>query len=58
MTEKEDIESKLLDYFLGELSREEAEDVLHRVESDETYRELFCQVRAKYLKMRWGQGLN
>ncbi len=54
MTEKEDIESKLLDYFLGELSREEAEDVLHRVESDETYRELFCQVRAKYLKMRWG----
>lgn len=54
MTEKEDIESKLLDYFFGELSQEETEEVLHRVESDEAYRELFCQVRARYLKMRWG----
>lgn len=54
MAEKEDIESKLLDYFLGELSREEAEEVLHCVESDEAYREMFCQVRARYLKMRWG----
>lgn len=49
-----DIESRLMDFFLGELDKEEKKEILHQVESDEEFRKIFVQVRSKHLKMRWG----
>ncbi len=50
----EDIESRLMDFFLGELDKEEEKEILHQVETDEEFRKIFIQVRSKHLDMRWG----
>ena len=50
----EDIESRLMDFFLGELDKEEEKEILHQVEIDEEFRKIFIQVRSKHLDMRWG----
>lgn len=50
----EDIESRLMDFFLGELDKEEEKEILHQVEIDEEFRKIFIQVRSKHLGMRWG----
>ncbi len=49
-----DIESRLMDYFLGELDKEEEEEILYQVETDEEFRKVFIRVRSKHLEMRWG----
>ena len=50
----EDIESRLMDFFLGELDKEEEKEILHQVETDEEFRKIFIQVRSKHWDMRWG----
>lgn len=54
MMSRDDIETKLLDYFLGELDEKEENEILQRVETDEEFRKLFYHVCSRHLGVRWG----
>ncbi|MFR5660788.1 MAG: hypothetical protein ACLUDU_23420, partial [Butyricimonas faecihominis] len=57
MMSRDDIEAKLLDYFLGELDEREENEILQRVDTDEEFRELFYLVCSRHFGVRWGARL-
>lgn len=57
MMSRDDIEAKLLDYFLGELDEREENEILQRVATDEEFRELFYLVCSRHFGARWGARL-
>lgn len=57
MMSRDDIEAKLLDYFLGELDEREENEILQRVATDEEFRELFYLVCSRHFGARWGTRL-
>ena len=57
MMSRDDMEAKLLDYFLGELDEREENEILQRVAMDEEFRELFYLVCSRHFGARWGARL-
>ena len=58
MMSRDDMEAKLLDYFLGELDEREENEILQRVAMDEEFRELFYLVCSRHLGHDGGHGSN